>query len=247
MAASAVASPVPMAQPRGWNKPVKPLALIVVSGLVLMLWLVLMTASVWYFYEHWEAKLTLHNQAVSLRLPAGMQAMAEVAAPMHSRIDMQPLLHVPIKQVLTAQLPDHVQANVKLQTTLPIDTTVKVDQVVPISTVLNMSVSLKSWLPRIPVTLPVTLNLPLHMVVPVKADVPVDLDVVASGDLPPTLNIPIDATFDVRPHVKGNIQARMVSQTAFSLLAPVEPFPLSIEEAHLRVPFNLTFLKQRVR
>jgi len=83
--------------------------------------------------------------------------------------------------------------------------------------------------------------------VPVKAEVPVDLDLVASGDLPPTLRIPIDASFDVRPVIQGAIQARMLSQTAFRLVAPVEPFPLSIEEAHLRVPFNLTFFTQRVR
>ena len=54
------------------------------------------------------------------------------------------------------------------------------------------------------------------------SDVPVDLDVVASGDLPPTLRIPIDASFDVRPVIKGAIQARMLSQTAFRLVAPVE-------------------------
>ena len=233
--------------PRGWNRPVRPVALIVVGGAVLLIWLVLMAVSVWYFYEHWEARLTLHHQAVTLRLPAGMPAMAEVGAPLHTRVNLQPLLHVPVKQMVTAQLPDHIQANVKLQTTLPIDTTVTVDQVVPISTVLDTTVQLKSWLPRIPVSLPVSFNLPLHMVVPVKAEVPVDLDVVASGDLPPTLRIPIDAGFDVRPVVKGAIQARLLSQTAFRLMAPVEPFALSIEEAHLRVPFNLTFFTQRVR
>ena len=233
--------------PRGWNRPVRPVALIVVGGAVLLIWLVLMAVSVWYFYEHWEARLTLHHQAVTLRLPAGMQALAEVAAPLHTRINLRPLLHVPVKQVVTAQLSDHVQANVKLRTTLPIDTTVTVDQVVPISTVLDTTVKLRSWLPRIPVSLPVTFKLPLHMVVPVKAEVPVDLDLVASGDLPPTLRIPIDASFDVRPVIQGAIQARMLSQTAFRLVAPVEPFPLSIEEAHLRVPFNLTFFTQRVR
>lgn len=240
-------SAVPALEPRGWNRPVRPVALLVVGASVLAIWLVLMTVSVWYFYEHWEARLTLRDQAVTLRLPAGMQAMAEVAAPLHTRIDMRPSLQVPVKQVLAAQLSDHIQARVRMQTTLPIDTTVTVDQVVPVSTVLNTTVALRSWLPRMPVSLPVTFNMPLHMMVPVKADVPVDLDVVASAELPPTINIPIDTRFDVKPFVKGAIQARMLSQTAFSLIAPVEPFAVSIEEAHLRVPFNLTFFTQRAR
>jgi hypothetical protein len=224
---------------------VRPGALIVVGGAVLLIWLVLMAVAVWYFYEHWEARLTLRDQPVALRLPAGMQAMAEVAMPLHTRIDMQPSLQVPIKQVLTAQLSDHVQAKVRLQTTLPVDTTVTVDQVVPVSTVLDTTVKLRSWLPRMPVSLPLTFNVPLHITVPVKAEVPVDLDVVASAELPPTIDIPVDARFDVKPYVKGAIQARLLSQTAFSLIAPVEPFGVRIEEAHLNVPFNLAFVTQR--
>lgn len=231
--------------PRGWKRPVRPVALMVVGGAVLLIWLALMTVSVWYFYEHWEARLTLHNQDVSLRLPGGMQALAEVSAPIQTRINMRPLVHVPIKQTMAVQLPDHLQARVKLNTVLPVDTTVNVDMLVPVNTTLSLSVPLHAWLPHIKVTLPLTVNLPVHMVVPVKAQVPVDLDMVVSGDLPPLLNVPIDTTFDLRPEVKGRIQARMVNQTAFSLVSPVEPFGVRIEQAHLRVPFNLTVLTQR--
>jgi hypothetical protein len=56
----------------------------------------------------------------------------------------------------------------------------------------------------------------------------------------------VNAVFSVRPEVVGDIEARMESQTAFRLVSPVEPFDLQIEQAHLRVPFNLTFFKQRV-
>lgn len=231
--------------PWGWNRPIKPVALIVVGGAVLLIWLVLMSVSVWYFYEHWEARLTLLNQPVQLRLPEGMEAMAEVSSPLQTRIDMRPVVRIPIKQTMSVQMPDSLNAMAHLKTTLPVDTSVTVDQMVPVKTTLYMQVALRSWLPSMPVAVPVTLNVPLKMTVPVKAEVPVDMDVAISGELPPSLNIPIDTVFTVQPHVKGVVTAHMRSQTAFKLLAPIEPFPLTIDRADLSVPFNLTFLKQR--
>lgn len=232
-------------RPAGWNRPIKPVALIVVGGAVLLIWLALMAISVWYFYEHWEARLTLSQQAVRLRLPEGMVAVAEVGSALKTRIDMRPLVNIPVKQTMTVQLPDHLQARAHLKTTLPVDTSVTVTQMVPVSTTLNMQVALRSWLPAMSVSVPVTLQVPLNLTVPVKTEVPVDMDVVVRGELPPALNIPIDTVFAMRPHVKGVVSAHMRSQTAFKLLAPIEPFPLSIERADLSVPFNLTFLKQR--
>lgn len=231
--------------PRGWNRPIKPVALIVVGGGVLLVWLVLMAVSVWYFYEHWEARLTLNQLPVRLRLPEGMVAMAEVSSPVKTRIDMRPLVKIPVKQTMTVQLPDHLQARAHLKTTLPVDTSVTVEQMVPVSTTLNMQVALRSWLPSMPVSVPVTLQVPLKITVPVKTEVPVDLDVAIRGELPPTLNVPVDTVFAMRPHVKGVVTAHMSSQTAFHLLSPIEPFPLAIERTNLSVPFNLTFLKQR--
>lgn len=231
--------------PRGWNRPVRPLALLLVGAGVLLVWLVLMAAAVWYFYEHWEARLTLQHQPVRLRLPEGMLAMAEVSTPVKTRLDVKPLVQVPIRQVVSAQLSDHLQAQVQLKTVLPVDTQVTVDQVIPVRTTLNLMVALRAWLPAMPVTVPVTLDMPLHVTVPVKTDLPVNLDLLVSGNLPPSIQVPIDATFQARPRVKGAIEARMVSQTAFRLLSPTEPFDLRIEQARLSVPFNLTFLKQR--
>lgn len=233
--------------PRGWNRPIRPVALVLVGGSVLLIWLVLMSVGVWYFYAFWEARMTMHNQAVRLRLPVGMVAMAEVTSPVRTRLDMRPLVRMPIKQTVPAQISDHLQAQVQLQTMLPVDTSVTVDRVVPVTTTLSLSVSLRSWLPSIPVTLPITLNMPLQMTVPIKTALPIQLDLAVSGELPPLINIPIDAMFEVRPHIKSLIEARMVSQTAFSLMAPIEPFPMVIERTDLRVPFSLTVLKQRTR
>lgn len=233
--------------PRGWNRPVRPVALVLVGGMVLLIWLVLMSVAVWYFYAFWEARMTMHNQAVRLRLPVGMVAMAEVTSPVRTRLDMRPVVHMPVKQTVPAQMADHIQAQVQLQTVLPVDTSVSIDRVVPVTTTLELSVSLRSWLPSIPVSLPVTLNLPLQMTVPIKTSLPIKLDLAVSGALPPVINIPIDQTFTVRPRIKSVVEARMVSQTAFSLIAPIEPFPMTIERTDLRVPFSLTLLKQRTR
>ena len=233
--------------PWGWNRPIRPLALIVVGGAVLVIWLVSMAASVWYFYEHWEARLTLINQPVRLRLPAGMLAKAEVSSPLKTRIDMRPLVRIPIKQTMSVQMPDELHAMAHVKTTLPVDTSVSVEQLVPVTTTLHMQIALRSWLPSMAVSVPVTINVPIKLTVPVKAEVPVDMDVAIRGKLPPTLNIPIDTVFSVQPHVQGVVSAHMSSQTTFSLLSPVEPFPLTLERASLSVPFNLTFLKQRVR
>lgn len=231
--------------PRGWNRPVRPLALVLVGGVVLVLWLVLMTGAVWYFYEKWEARLTLHDQPVALRLPAGMPALAQVSSPLRTHIDLTPELRLPFKQTVTAQLSDQLQAQVRLHTVLPVDTSVTIDQMIPVDTTLKVAVPLNSWLPPIEVMVPVRLQLPLRMVVPVKAQVPVDLDLLVSGDLPPTVDIPIDTEFVLHPRVRGEVRADMAMLTEFRLVAPVAPFDLSIERAHLRVPFNLTMFRQR--
>lgn len=244
-AASTTLSDTSAVAPRGWHRPVRPVALVLVGGTVLLVWLTLMMASVWYFYAHWEARMTMRNQAVRLRLPEGMQAVAAVHSPLRSRIDMQPLVRVPIHQVMPARISDQLQARVQLRSAIPIDTSVTVDHLVQVKTTVDLSVSVFSWLPRVPVSLPVTVDLPVRMVVPIKKDIPIDLDLTVSGNLPPQLNIPIDAMFAVRPRIKGDIEARMVSETAFKLVTPLTPFPLTIEQANLRVPFDLTFLRQR--
>lgn len=235
------------ASPRGWNRPIRPVALVLVGGAVLLIWLGLMVGTVLYFYEHWEARLSLNEHPVRLRLPEGLEALAEVSSPIRSRLSLQPELRLPLRQSIQAQLSDHVQAKVTLHTTLPVNTSVTIDQVVPVKTTLSMSVALRSWLPRIPVTLPVTLDLPLKMTVPIKADIPVDLDVVASANLPPMLNIPVDQVFTLRPQIKADIEASLLSRTAFALVSPLAPFDVVIAHADLRVPFDLTLLKQRQR
>src|SRR5690606_26183622 len=159
-------------------------ALVVVAALVLLSWLALSVAATLYFYEAWEARFTIREQPVTLRLPAGMQALAVVGGPVRTRVDMRPPLKLHRGQPIAVTLHDSLVARAQLQTSLPVDTVIEIDTVVPVQTVLDTSVSVKSWLPRVAVKLPLTLTLPVRMRVPVRAEVPVHLDLLASGQLP---------------------------------------------------------------
>ncbi len=235
-----------MQAPRGWNRPVKPTALIVVSVLVLLSWLALSIAATLYFYEAWEARFTMREQPVTLRLPAGMQALAEVGGPVRTRVDMRTPLKLHLDQPMTVNLHDSLVARAQLQTTLPVDTDIEIDTVVPVQTVLDTSVSVKSWLPRVAVKLPLTLSLPVRMRVPVRAEVPVNLDLLASGRLPERLQVPVRGDFIVRPHVRGDLDVTVTAQTRFRLTQPLFLSELHIVQADVRLPMSLG-LKQRGR
>ncbi len=233
-------------EPRGWHRPVKPLALVLVAVTLLLLWLLIFSMAFWYFYGHWEARFTLLDQPVALRLPVGMPAVAEVQTPLHTRLDFSPALHLSLKQSMAVQLPARVNAQVQMNTTVPIDTEVSVSQDIPIHTQVSVEVPVRSWLPIFPMMLPVDLVLPLRMVVPIHARVPVALDVLVSGELPPSLSVPLDMHMNLKLRILGDLSARMVGHTEFRLLAPQEPFPVQIEKAALHVPFKLTGVDQRL-
>lgn len=228
------------ASPGGWNRPVRPGALLAVGATVLLVWLVSVSLGTWLFYEMVEARFTLRDQPLSLQLPAGMKAVAQVSTPVRTHVDFRPRVALRIDQPVRVHVTDSLMAHASINTTFPVDTTVEVDTVVPVKTTLDMSVSLKSWLPRVPVRVPVTLDLPVRMTVPIRADVPVALDLDVVGELPRTLVVPVRGNFVLHPHVKGDVDVRMNAMTLFSLTEPLAPFGVRIAHAAVRVPFNLT-------
>lgn len=231
---------------RGWNRPVKPLALVLIGALVLVIWLALTVLGTLYFYETWETHFVMRDQPASLRLPAGMQATAEVTSPIKTHVDLRPGVTLKIDQPVDVHIQDSVMARATLHTSLPVDTIVQVDTVVPVKTVLDLSVSIKSWLPRVPVTVPVTLTLPVRMAVPLRAQVPVTLDIEASGHLPKRMTVPVRGTFHLRPHVKGEIDVHMKSLTRFSLSEPLHLPDLRIVRADVRLPMSLAWMPRPV-
>lgn len=231
--------------PRGWNRPVRPVALVLVGVAVLVLWGLLMVAATWYVYARWDAIVELRQHRVALRLPEGLQALAEVSAPLQTRVDLTPRVVVPVRQTLTVEVSDSLQARAHLQTRVPVDTVVHVEQSVPVRTSLQLSVPVVSWLPRFEVTVPLVLDLPVKLDVPLKLEVPLDLDALASGELRAPLQVPLDADLRLRPEVRGNLQVAISRQMAFRLLGPMPPMPVLIEQARLNLPFSQPRLRQR--
>ena len=230
----------PKTAPRGWNRPVKPGALLAVGVLVLVAWLVTVADATWYVYSNWEARFAMRDQPVRLRLPEGLLAEADVASPIPTRIDLRPKFALRLNQPVRVQPMGPLQASADLRTRIPIDTTVHVQTTVPVRTTLALSVSLKSWLPRIPVQVPVQIDLPIDMRVPVKAEVPVALQVEVTGELPASLLVPVHAAFQLRPRVQSDIEVRMLSATRFRLAQAPQPIDVRIAHSDVRVPFNLT-------
>lgn len=231
--------------PRGWHRPVRPVALLLVGGAVLLLWLALMLAATWYVHARWDALIDLREQPVRLRLPAGLNALAEVQGPLRTRLDIAPHVRVPLRQTLSAEVSDSLEAQVRLHTVVPVATRVRVEQTVPVRTSLQLSVPVLSWLPRFEVTVPLTVAVPIRLDVPVRLDVPLDLDAHVSGALRAPLQVPLDVVLDLRPEVHADLAVAVSRQMAFRLLGPMAPMPLRIEQARLRLPFSQPSLRQR--
>ncbi|WP_058087926.1 hypothetical protein [Aquabacterium parvum] len=231
----------------GWHRPISLKSLLIVGGLVLLVWLALMLGAVWFVYTQLDARMDLHEQPVTLQLPAGLQAQASVQRPVSTRIDLRPLVSVPVRQRLRAQIEDSLLTRTSLQTLVQIDTVVQVDQVVPVQTELSMRVPLFSWLPAFDVSLPVTLNVPFKASVPVRAQVPVSLDALVSGELKAPVEVPLEAVFQLRPHVKADLQAQLHGQMDFVVRETMPALPLTIVRARLLVPFDVPSIRQRER
>ena len=229
----------------GWHRPISLRSLLVVGGLVLIAWLVLMLVAVGLVYTQLDARMDLHEQPVTLRLPAGLQARAEVRQPVLTRIDMRPRASVPVQQRLRAQVDDALSMRANLDATVLVDTVVQVEQVVPVKTELHMQVPLVGWLPSFDVSLPVTLNLPLKAAVPVRAQVPVRLDTLVSGQLSAPLEVPLDAVFRLRPEIHEALRTEVLGQMDFVIKDAMPPMPLTIERARLLVPFDVPSIRQR--
>lgn len=228
----------PVSSPRGWHRPISRAQLLLVSLTLLIAWLAVMGLAAWGFWHHWEARLVLRDQAMSVALPAGLRAQAEVSSPLVTRIDLHPSIEVALDQTLMVALQDSLSAHTTVHTVLPVDTTVDVSQDVPVDTVATLHVPLVKWLPAFTVDLPLKLTMPVRLRVPFKAEVPVDLDMVVTGTGPASLPVPVRAKLALRPHVQGRIEARVTRRADFSLMAPVPPIEMRLTELGMAVPLR---------
>lgn len=239
------ALPVPAVIPRGWHRPVRPVALLLLAGGLLLVWVALVAWAIWYVYGHWESRVHLQRQALLMRLPEGTAALAEMVAPISTRVQAQPVVRVPLKQTIEARLTEPLVAQLRVRTTVPVDTVLEVQHQVPVRTTLQAQVDLGRWLPTLDVVVPVALTVPVRLSVPVRAQVPLDLDLVVSGEMRQAVPLTLDQTLMLRPRLDAPVQAQLTRQTRFALHGETAPIPLELLDARLRVPFDLTFLRQR--
>jgi hypothetical protein len=222
-----------------WRRPVGLRGLLWVGLGVALIWGGVLALGVWSFYRHWQVQVSLRDQPVELRLPAGLRAVATVDEPMVVPLQVRPSIQVVLDQPMQATLDQPILARVKLQAELPISTSVRVQQDIPVQTTLHMKVPLRSWLPPVEVALPVQFKVPVDWTLPVQAVVPLRLDVLVSGQIRHSMSVPVQATWTLRPEIDTRLSARMVGQTVFAMKNEVLRFPVDIERADLRLPFNL--------
>jgi hypothetical protein len=225
-------------RPVGWHRPVGWRALIVVSLLILAGWLVLMTGLVWWLRGHWEALAVIRNIPVSLSLPSGMKASAEVHSVLHTRLDMTQSLAVPVDQLMQVQVMDRLNARAQVHTVVPVSTTVAFAADIPVSTQVQAEVPVVSWLPAMTVNVPVRFVVPVKVSVPVKVDVPLNLDMQVRADVPDALQVPLKATFMARIPIHADIRSQLTRQADFTLAHGIHAMPLMIESASLNLPFT---------
>jgi hypothetical protein len=221
--------------------------LLVVGAGVLLAWLVLLLGAVGFVYTQLDARMDLREQEVTLRLPAGLEAQAQVQRPVQTWLDLRPHVAVPVRQRMRAQVDESLMARTTFEAVVQVDTVVRVDQLVPVTTELTLQVPLVAWLPAFDVRMPVTVRLPLRAELPVRAAVPVRFDAQVSGQLHAPVEVPLEAVFRVRPEVRGAVVAQIQGQTDFVLRDAMAPIPLTIEKARLLVPFDVPRIRQRDR
>lgn len=225
-------------EPRGWHRPVRRRHVVLVLVGAAVLWLAAMLAAAWHLREHWQSVVTLRHQTVTLRLPTGMPARAEVHTPLFTRLDLQSKVAAPIDQEVSVQLMNTLNARAVINTTVPVETTVDFQQDIPVSTEVEMKIPVVSWLPAMNVKVPVAFSVPVHMVVPVKVRVPVALDVKVRGQVSEALKVPVRTTVHVTVPVRAKLRADVLNLADFNLVGLQQPFELRIEQAEVHTPLR---------
>ncbi len=206
--------------------------------LTLLLWLGVVAAGAAWLREHFDATLSLHDQAVVLSLPPNLPARAQALAPLSTHLDWTPSVPVPINQKVRVSLPDTLSARAAVNSSTPIDTTVDFDSSIPVTIQLDMLLPVRSWLPRVHVKTPVSLVVPIKLSVPIHAQVPLNLDTQVTARIDQPLDVPLHTTFKVRVPIRTDAQALAVNETDFLLRSPIDALGVTMQRAEVRVPLK---------
>jgi hypothetical protein len=222
----------------GWHRPVRRRHVVLVMTGVVLVWVVVVAGAAWTVRERWQTEVSLRHQPVTLRLPTGMPASAQVSTPLLTSLDLQSKIAVPINQMVSVQLMNKLGARATINTSVPVNTSIVFEQDIPVSTEVEMKVPLVSWLPAMNVTVPVNFSVPVHMTVPIQTQVPLSLDMQVTGQLSEALKVPIRTTMHLNVPVHAKLRAEVLSQADFNLVGLQAPFELMIDQAHVRLPLS---------
>lgn len=223
---------------RGWHRPVRRRHVALVMAGVALTWTAAVASAAWFTREHWQSAVTLRDQTITLRLPTGMPARAEVRTPLHTRLDTQSTVAVPIDQMVRVQLMNKLGAQAVINTTVPVDTSVLFNQDIPVETSIEMKVPVVSWLPAMNVVVPVRFSVPVRMSVPIHVQVPLALDVHVAGQVSEAMAVPIRTTMHLAVPIHAKLQAEILNRADFNLVGLQQPFDLSIAHAQVQLPLR---------
>jgi hypothetical protein len=210
---------------------------VVLAG-AMALWGVLLGAGALWAYQYMEGVAEFHDQRLTLHLPDLMHASADLNSTIHTRLDTELTLRVPIDQTLVVELPHQIQGQSQLNVDVPIDTEIAHQFVVDIQTDIDTQVSVAAWLPDVSVKFPLRLSVPVSLRVPVKTRVPLSLNLQAQARLPASVRVPVKTAVDILLPVHQPLQIEATSRAHFSLHATDRGMPVELTQTQLHLPLT---------
>jgi hypothetical protein len=223
---------------QGWHRPVGWRTLLGVSALILSVWLALMSAGMWWMHERWQALVALNQLPVGVSLPKGIAANALVASTLHTRLDMDARISLPVDQIMRVTVQGLIQAHTIVRADIPVATTVSFEAEVPVVTEVQAQVPVLSWLPAMTVNLPASVMVPLKVSVPVRLNYPVTLDLNVTAEIPQALQVPVHTRVHATVPLHADLLATVTRQAEFRLDEAVNDVPMMIERTQVKLPFR---------
>lgn len=203
-----------------------------------LLWLTGLAAAAWWAYHHTEGVAEFRQQQLRLRLPDLMHASADINSSLHTRMDTDLVLRVPIDQTLLVELPQLIKGESRLDVEVPVNTDISHQFEVHVKTDIDTRVSVAAWLPDLRVRFPLVLSVPVALHVPVRAQVPLSLALQAQAHMPASVRVPVKTAIDINLPIHQALETAATSRAHFALHALDQGLPVELVYTQLRMPLS---------
>jgi len=153
-----------------------------------------------YVMHHFEARVRIPEQAMSVRLSKPVDVTADLVNPLSVAVEAHVSTDVPVDQHFKIPLDQTIVAEATINHEVPVKVDVHIKQDIPVDTKIYLNTV---------VTLPImgsTVDVPVKAWVPLKTRIPVDVVVPIDQKVPLSFTAPVSAhihqTFDVPLRVK---------------------------------------------